>query len=194
MIALIIAILIALWLLRPQPAAPVIEIGTPAAAPSAGLTPGTSSKTTVVTPVAPVEQPATAPEPAAPPDERGNLKRLASAFAERLGSYSNQSNFDNILDLKVFMTSTMAAWADKYAAQQRANQGDAAVYFGVTTRAISTDVASFEDAAGKARITVKTQRNETKGDGSAPRVYYQDLRVDFLKLGDTWKIDGAYWQ
>ena len=34
---------------------------------------------------------------------KDNLMRLAASFAERFGSYSNQSNFSNIIDLKIFM-------------------------------------------------------------------------------------------
>src|SRR3989344_751635 len=36
-----------------------------------------------------------------------DLKRLALSFAERFGSFSNQAGYQNIKDLKVFMSSSM---------------------------------------------------------------------------------------
>ena len=37
---------------------------------------------------------------------REDLKSLASSFAERMGSYSNQSDYGNMSDLKLFMIKT----------------------------------------------------------------------------------------
>ena len=39
---------------------------------------------------------------------KDDLMRMAASFAERFGSYSNHSNFSNVVDLKVFMSIKMA--------------------------------------------------------------------------------------
>jgi hypothetical protein len=70
------------------------------------ILPASSTTTPIVKQVEIVKNPNI---PAASNEEvtRFNLEKIASSFAERLGSYSNQSNFSNILDLKVFMTLSM---------------------------------------------------------------------------------------
>jgi hypothetical protein len=129
-----------------------------------------------------------------PPDERSNLRRVAAAFAERFGSFSNQSDFENIIDLKAFMTDAMSAWADGYVADQRAAKKPSAVYYGLTTRSISTEVVSFDEAAGEASVRVKAQRREESGETGESRVYYQDIIIDFEEVADVWKVDSAVWQ
>ncbi len=138
-----------------------------------------------------VNAPATnAPAPQA--DTRTALKRLAAAFAERFGSYSNASNFDNILDLKVFMTDAMAKWADQYVAAQSA-QKQSGQYSGITTRAISETIVAFDETAGTATVVVKTQRQQFSGSSLSGTVIYQDLTLTFVKDGDIWKVDSATW-
>ena len=36
--------------------------------------------------------------------KQSDIERMAKSFAERFGSFSNQSNYANIRDLKIFMT------------------------------------------------------------------------------------------
>jgi hypothetical protein len=133
------------------------------------------------------------PQPPPPPDDRSNLRRVASFFAERFGSFSNQSDYENIDELKVLMTARMRTWADSYVTAQREAKQGSAVYFGVTTRAISTDVTEF-DEAGPATVKVSTQRSQESGETFKTKVYYQDMVIDFVKEGEIWKIDSAIWQ
>lgn len=126
---------------------------------------------------------------------KSDLGRLAAAFAERFGSYSNQGNFENIIDLKVLMTEKMQRWADDLVARNSAGRTDNSIYSGVTTKAISTEVPDIGSGAGAVTITVKTQRRETSGsmDGNE-KIVYQDLKLSLVKVGDEWKIDAASWQ
>lgn len=126
-------------------------------------------------------------------DEQSSLRRLAAAFAERFGSFSNTSDFVNLSDLKAFMSPDMSAWADTYIADARARGRDSTVYFGVTTRALSATVESFDSDAGTAVIRVATQRREDSGTSLESEVYYQDLMMDFVKIDDIWKADSAEW-
>lgn len=126
-------------------------------------------------------------------DEQSSLRRLASAFAERFGSFSNTSDFVNLSDLKAFMSPDMSAWADTYIADARARGGDSTVHFGVTTRALSSTVESFDSDAGIAAIRVAAQRREDSGVSLESEVYYQDLMIDFVKINGIWKADSAEW-
>ena len=136
-----------------------------------------------------------APEIPTPPppkaDARNNLRRIAAAFAERFGSFSNQSNYENIIDLKVYMTDSLIKWADGYIADAQKKPGTAE-YAGTTTRAIKSDVTEFDETKGAAKVVVKTQRQPSTSAG-AQAVYYQDFILDFVKDGDIWKVDNVKW-
>ncbi len=121
------------------------------------------------------------------------LMRMAAAFAERFGSFSNQSNYGNISDLKIFMSAKMRGWADDFVEQQKEKQGDTGVYSGVTTKALFQEVKEFDEPAGRAEILVKTQRRETAGDTEAA-AFYQDIVIKFVKEKGEWKVDSAEWQ
>lgn len=123
-----------------------------------------------------------------------DLKKIASSFTERFGSYSNHSDFSNILDLRIFMTESMKKWADKYVEELRGNNSADDIYFGVTTKSVSSEENFFDDYAGEAEILVKTQRKESTGTMKNSRVYYQNILISFIKEKGAWKVDSAYWQ
>ncbi len=122
-----------------------------------------------------------------------DLAKMASSFAERFGSYSNHSNFGNIRDLKIFMTKKMQIWADRFISDQvKDNYSD--IYFGVTTKSISTETKNFDESEGLASMLVKTQRRESTGSTNNISTYYQDISIMFTKENGSWKVDGATWQ
>lgn len=121
------------------------------------------------------------------------LAQIAVNFAERYGSYSNQSNFSNILDLKYFMSVKMANWADGYVDEQRASNYNE-IYYGTTTKALKSELIKFEDALGIVAINVSCQKREASGSASNFKIYYQDLLIKFIKENGAWKVDDAIWQ
>jgi len=121
-----------------------------------------------------------------------DVAKLSAAFAERLGSFSNQSNYSNFEDLDLFMTASMRAWANDYVDKMKADNPYNGNYYGITTKAVSTEVKSFDDNKGTAEIIVVTQRREVGADGGE-RDFQQDLRLTLLKIKDQWLVDGAYW-
>ncbi len=188
-------LLLLLWLsMQQQPAAPIPVVNeTPSISKPLGgsLNASVSGSTNAA-----VNKPATGTTPAAPqpkPDEQAELRRLAMAFAERFGSFSNSSDFENITDLEVFMSDAMVAWAEKFVADARAGRVVSPVYFGTTTRSISAEVVAFNSSAGTAEIKVTTQRQELTGTSSGGNVYYQVLDLKFLKKAAVWKVDSANW-
>jgi len=121
-----------------------------------------------------------------------DLSKQAMAFSERFGSFSNQSNYGNFTDLKIFMTDSLKEWADGYVEKLRREDTHTG-YYGITTRAMSAEVTSFDDQAGTAKVTVTTERSESAETigGGAP--YSQKLDLNYLKVNGEWLVDGVYW-
>lgn len=121
-----------------------------------------------------------------------DVAKIASSFAERLGSYSNQSNYSNFEDLNIFMTASMRSWALDYVDQMRKDNPYDGNYYGITTKAIATEVVKFDDEKGEAEIIISTQRREVKINGGE-NVFNQDIKLIFVKENNQWLVDGAYW-
>lgn len=124
-----------------------------------------------------------------------DLTRLAASFTERFGSYSNHSNFTNIIDLKVFMTEKMQRWADAYVAEQRKKNLADAIYYGITAKAIEKEVKEFDDNVGVASVLVTTRRREYSGaTNNLSDTFNQAILVKFINENGAWKVDSATWQ
>ena len=122
------------------------------------------------------------------------MARLASAFAERFGSFSNQSDYGNIRDLEIFMTAKLKAWADNYITEARARANQTAIYYGIVTKAISTEVKQFDADTGQAEILVRTQRRESAGVSGNSSTFYQDISLKYAREQGVWRVDGVNWQ
>jgi hypothetical protein len=191
-IILVIIIVIAalLWLLSRQPKEDVFEMpvnGAPVAIPSGGGLPGGGTSAPIAGGVIP--EPEEVEEIQV--DQRSSLKRLAMAFTERYGSYSNQSDFENLLDLTALMSKAMADRTESFVEGARANQ-DSTGYSGTTTRALSVKIDSYHEDAGDATLTVSAQRRSAS-DTAEDRIYYQSITIEFIKIGESWKADSAIW-
>jgi len=155
----------------------------------------------IITPEPAVEQPAQ-PETTVQPASQAkkaevgaeDLARMASAFAERFGSFSNQSDYGNIRDLQIFMTSTMKNWADNYINDARSRKTQTTIYYGIVTKAISSEVKNFDSDTGQAEILVKTQRRESAGITGNSKTFYQDIIIKYAREQNVWLLDGIYWQ
>lgn len=146
----------------------------------------------------PPVQPTAALEPPVVPKkteiEADDLARMASAFAERFGSFSNQSDYGNIRDLEIFMTANLKNWADNYINDARAKKTQTAIYYGIITKAIANEVKKFDADVGQAEILVKTQRRETAGISGNSSTFYQDIVIKYAREQGVWRVDGIYWQ
>jgi len=117
------------------------------------------------------------------------LKQIAFAISERFGSYSNEGNFGNISDLKIYMTDSMKNWADSYISESQA-EGYSGDYYGITTTALVGEVLEFNE--DDASFLITTSRREVKDNQE--EVFNQDIIINFNKIGDEWKVHEAYWQ
>lgn len=170
----IIAIVAVYFLLKkPTPGTPNSNVANNPASTTAGTVPGAQVPVTtqITTPFATAEA-------------------TARSFTERWGSFSTESDFQNVRDLYAVMTTTMKTWADSYVRDQRKVQvpGD---FFGVSTRAMKTEVT--KDTGDVVKVLVTAQRVETKGS-LAPRSYYQTMEVSLVKNGSGYLVDGAWWK
>jgi len=122
---------------------------------------------------------------------QSELSRIATSFAERYGSYSNQSNFENVTSLQVYMTDSMKKWSNQFVKSNQQNALASAIYYGITTKAISTKLDSFTDQ--EADFTITTQRKEATGTTDNAKIYYQDISIKFAKEQNLWKVEEAKW-
>jgi len=128
-------------------------------------------------------------------EEQRTLLFTASAFAERFGSYSNQSGYKNLDELDVFMTASMKKYAlDTLKTQLEKQNSNLDVYYAIEAKAISTQVNNLNENTGTAEVLVKTQRQEFKNDITNPRIFYQDILLKIVKENNQWKVNGAFWQ
>ena len=190
-LVLIIVITALLWLLSRQPKNDIFEMPvneTPSAVPSGGGLPGggTSAPAGIEITSEP-EQPEVIEV-----NQRSSLKRLSMAFTERYGSYSNQSDFENLLDLTALMSKAMAARTESFVEEAKVKIQDNTSYSGTTTRALSVRIDSYDEDVGEATLTVSAQRREAS-DTAEDRIYYQSLTIEFIKVKESWKADSATW-
>jgi len=192
-IVLLLALLAAVlywWSSRRPAPTPVVNVPETAAPVNTRLPPTNGTPTTIAN-VATNEPAEQLPAPKA--DDQAAVKRLAMAFSERLGSYSSEGDFANIIDLLPLMTPSLQDAQNAFVAAQRAKSPSEPVFSGVTSRALNATFSSFDDAVGKASVTVQLQRRETSSTGPDDRVYYQDLRLELLKRSGKWAVDSVKW-
>lgn len=123
-----------------------------------------------------------------------DLMRMAASFTERFGSYSNQSNFNNIVDLKIFMSARMKTWADSFVREKRNESKDNDIYYGITTRAIAKELIEYDEDVGRAVVKITTRRREASGTtANMEDAFTQEIIVNFVKQDGAWKVDSANW-
>jgi hypothetical protein len=186
-IAGLLTIVLLIWFLM-KPQVSTIRGGLNVNAPSLP-TAGTN-----IVPVANINQaPPVVLEPEA--DLAVTLKSLASAFSERYGSFSNQSDFKNLRDLSPMMTDRFAVQNDVYIKSQKEKGEDARVYYGVTSKTVKNRLVSLNEQETEAVVEMTMQRREARESmNSNVRIFYQDIVIGLVKERGEWKIGSAEWQ
>ncbi len=118
---------------------------------------------------------------------------LAMSFAERFGSFSNQSDYRNITDTQLFMTSSLRKWSETYVNRLR-QENPVESYYSIRTISLSTRTIKYNENAGEAEILVSTYRTEDKEGVDGVKNYQQDLLLELKKENDIWKVNAIYWQ
>ncbi len=121
-----------------------------------------------------------------------DVRPVAIAFAERFGTYTNDSNFTSIRDLKEIMTPSMVSWTETvYLPKLESEHPVGGFFYRITAKAPVVQV--LESTPTTARVKLTTQREEQKGS-EAPRTFLQEIILDFVNKDNTWLVDAAYWQ
>ncbi|MBI5037334.1 MAG: hypothetical protein HZC01_01315 [Candidatus Kerfeldbacteria bacterium] len=117
--------------------------------------------------------------------------RLAQFFTERYGSYTSESEFVNITNLKPYMTARMQQSADDFVRRQ-SSQATSGAFTEVVTKVLSTSITAQD--SGNATIRLSTQRIETGDTTESQDIYYQDIILRLAYEGEGWLVDTASWQ
>jgi hypothetical protein len=112
--------------------------------------------------------------------------QTAELFAERYGSFSNQSEYQNLRDLLPIMTERFRRESEAKLAAVPA--GTPTQYVGVTSVKLSSKVVATDDASGRARVSVLVQETKTTAS-EPPTTSYKTYIVRLQKEGDEWKVD-----
>jgi len=121
------------------------------------------------------------------------VNRLAVSFAERYGTYSNQSNFGNLRDSFNLMSATMRASSEVVIKKGKGSEYPP-VYYGITTKAGSSQILTFDNDNGVAEILVKTFRAESSGTAEKTNNFNQEIIIRLVKEGGVWRVGAADWQ
>lgn len=116
--------------------------------------------------------------------KEASLKTLAKSFAERWGSFSNHSDYDNFASLKPSMTPEMQKWADSYLEKEKARIKDFSFY-GVITKVLSEKVEG--DIKDAAKINLVCQKQESLNNEDI-KVSYSDISLGFVQKDGKWLV------
>jgi len=126
---------------------------------------------------------------------KDDLSKLSISFAERFGSYSNQSDYSNLKHLMIFMSEDMKEWALDFIEQSKKNKGSSDIYYGISTKVVATEIISFDEDLGDAKFLVHTRRKESRADENEQKdTFSQDIELSFIKEDGVWKVNSAHWK
>lgn len=124
--------------------------------------------------------------------DANDASKLSVSFVERLGSFSNQSDYSNMTDLKIFMTNDMREWTDKTVAEYKAADYSGE-YYGIMTKALTSKVLSYDKKAGQAKIEVMAERREDRANNLG-EPFRQKMTLELIENDGQWLVDSAYWE
>ena len=120
------------------------------------------------------------------------VKKLAASFAERFGSYSNQSNYTNLEESLLFMSDKMRAREENNLASLRAKKLDSSNYSAIVTKVITCQITHL--GGDVAEASIGALKTEISSNDSEKKSYSQNAIVKLVKVNNEWKIDEFIWQ
>lgn len=117
---------------------------------------------------------------------KAQVEQLSVTFIEVFGSYSTDSRYQNLFDLKEIVTTSYWSQLERYiSAEAAAND------YSVWTNALKATVSNLSNEA--AQVLVKTQRGERTDKKTAERRFSQDAEVFLLKENGVWLVNKVNW-
>lgn len=129
-----------------------------------------------------------------PPSPETALQRIAVAFAERYGSFSNQSDFGNLESVLPYMTTSFQNRTRTLIVSERAKKRDTSIYYSLTTRSGRVATETFDENATTAVFLVTASRSEAIGSPVNVKRYEETLRVTMSKEDGAWRVANAAWE
>ena len=105
---------------------------------------------------------------------------IAKTFVERYGSYSNESNFQNLRDLLPLMTDSFRQETTTFLASATTPEE----YSSITTRVITVDMESYDEEEGVATVVMNTQREEATGSPQNILVRFQEIELTMIRRSE----------
>lgn len=130
-------------------------------------------------------------EPGVPQPGQTGATVAARVWAERFASWSNEEGFTNLQQLDGQSTEQVRAFLLTYRQQMVQRYPVAEGYRGVTGRALSPQLGSYDEAAGTAEVSVAMQLAESTS--TAPTVYNRTLDLRLVRSGAGWLVDFVKW-
>jgi len=119
--------------------------------------------------------------------EKNGVRQLARIFTERYGSYSTDSNFQNVKDLESLSTNDL--WQVLKAKIGTTQNGSE--YLGMSTKVVSMKLTKW--GASSAQVDLDTLRKEEKS-GGAITSKNQSITVYLVKTSGKWLVDDVKWE
>jgi len=117
--------------------------------------------------------------------EKNAVKQLAKVFIERYGSYSTDSDYQNIIELESLVTEKLWATLSK-----KIGTPITGSFMGMTTRAVA---AALTDWKKDQSATVGLQVVQTEEKNGGQNVLHKNIDIKFLKVKDAWLVDSFGW-
>jgi len=110
-------------------------------------------------------------------------KQVSRIFTERFFTYSNQNDNQHIEDVVILVTPLMEKWIRTQGLEESAE------YSGLTTKVIASSISEIEENLATVLLDVQ----QTLRQNGSEKVEYKKGRVDLVKSGIDWKINGFFW-
>ena len=118
--------------------------------------------------------------------ETARLEQIAKNFIEVYGSYSTDSSYQNLKDLKHLLTESYWADLESYILNTEVEGA-----YSIWTTALKAEL--LKKGRTEASFKVKTKRGERESRIETEKIFYQDAEVYLLKEGGIWLISKVKW-
>lgn len=117
---------------------------------------------------------------------------VARTFVERIGSYSSESNYQNVDDVLGVVTTSLAAELEADAERAREQSPNNGGYYGISTSYIGAK--TVEESETEITLLVQTQREESFGSPGNSEVRYQEMEITLVQEEGQWKVNSYTWK
>jgi hypothetical protein len=122
-------------------------------------------------------------------NERQAITSAATSFTERFGSYSTDTNFENIERSRYLMTDNMERQADAIVRQGQADD----TFSSVQSTVAGVVITDYSDGATGATVEVSVRQGKRTGTAAATSYSNAKANLTLKKVDDQWLVDSFHW-